>query len=294
MKYLYYPGCSLKGSGRPYEESFLQLLNHLQVPYEELTDWNCCGATAYMAIDETNAHALAARNLAMASQFFGDGTEEVHLLAPCNACFLVLLKAKKAMTARRPVGRIVANELVNVGLRYCDRVKIRHPLDLLVNDVGLERLKASVRKPLRNVKVACYYGCQVVRPYSPFDDQRNPQSMDRLLRAMGAQPVDWSMKVRCCGGTLTGTVEEAGQRLSYFVLKEARRKGAEVVATACPLCQFNLECYQRKMEERWGGEIGIPVLYFTQLMGQAFGIENERLWIDRMFVQPTHSWAGAV
>jgi heterodisulfide reductase subunit B len=123
-------------------------------------------------------------------------------------------------------------------------VRIRHPLDVLVNDIGLEKVNNAVTRPLTGLKVACYYGCAIVRPYATFDDQWNPTSMDRLVEALGGTPIDWTLKTRCCGGTLTGTIREAGLRLGQLLLREARRKGADILITTCPLCQFDLECFQ--------------------------------------------------
>jgi heterodisulfide reductase subunit B2 len=283
MVYLYYPGCSLKGSGRPYEESMLAVFSRLGVEMPELPEWNCCGATAYMAVDETKAFALAARNLALAE--LRNGSTEVHMVAPCSACYLAHLKVQSYMKRYPEVGRIVEEALKEAGLDYRGHVRVRHPLDVLVNDVGLERIEKAVVKPLDGLKVACYYGCQVVRPFSTFDDQRNPMSMDRLLKAAGAEVIDWSLKERCCGGTLTGTIEEAGLRLSFILLKEARKRGAEMVVTACPLCQFNLECYQGRMASQFREEVDVPVAYFTQLLGAAMGIADKDLGIQRMMMQ---------
>lgn len=284
MKYLYYPGCSLKGSGRPYEESLLSILDRLGVAVVELAHWNCCGATAYMSVDEVQAFALAARNLCLAEECGGPG--DVHLIAPCNACYLVLSKAQVYIRQYARIGQVVAEALRAAGLEYHGRIKVRHPLDVLWNDVGVERIKKAVTQPLQGRKIACYYGCQVVRPYATFDNQQNPMVMDHLLRAAGAQTVDWSLKERCCGGTLTGTMEEAGLRLSYILLKEARARGAQVVATACPLCQFNLECYQDRMQSRFGDGIKMPVAYFTQLLGMAMGIPAGKLGLDRLLAPP--------
>lgn len=284
MKYLYYPGCSLKGSGRPYEESLLEVFRKMELLTTELPDWNCCGATAYMAIDKNNAFALAARNLALAEQ--SNSTKAVQVIAPCNACYLVLLKAQMAVRGRTETGVAITNGLKQVGLEYTGKAEVRHPLDVFTNDVGLDKLKALSSRPLKGVKVACYYGCQVVRPYATFDNQQNPMTMDNILRAMGAETVDWPLKAQCCGGTLTGTIEEAGQRMSYIILKEARRRGADVVATACPLCQFNLECYQKQMSATFKDPVSLPVMYFSQLMGQAMGIDDKKLGINRLLVQP--------
>jgi heterodisulfide reductase subunit B len=284
MKYLYYPGCALKSSGRPYEESLCAILDHLDVSLEEINDWNCCGATAYMAIDEMKAFALAARNLVKAEQQL-DGTVS-DLIAPCAACYMVLTKAQYNIEKNPEVGKRVKEWLKMADLDYTGKIKIRHALDVIVNDIGVERIRQAVKKPLKGLKVVSYYGCQVVRPFVKFDDPRDPVSMDRIVEALGATAVDWPLKTRCCGGNLTSTVPEVGLRLNFHLLKEAQRRGADIMITACPLCQFNLECYRKEMETAYGLKLDIPVLYFTQLMGMAFGLPEQKLGVQRSFIPP--------
>ena len=282
MNYLYFPGCSLKSTGRAYEESLLAVMSALDISLRELDDWNCCGATSYMSIDEMKAFALAARNLALAESSVNGG--DAQLMAPCAACFLVLSKTQHVMEENPDIDRQITSALRAAKLEYTGRVQVRHPLDVLVNDYGLEAITARVKKPLKGMKVACYYGCQIVRPYHTFDDQFNPTAMDRILQAMGAETIDWPLKTRCCGGSLTGTIEEVGLRLNYILLREAQRRGADVIATACPLCQFNLECYQDKIGKQNHDRIVLPVAYFTQLMGLALGLPAGKLGLQRLFV----------
>lgn len=283
MRYLYYPGCSLHSTGRAYEESFVAVMRALDVEMRELDDWNCCGATAYMAIDQGQAVALAARNLALAEQQSGDGAAP-QLIAPCAACYLVLSKARRYLDEYSELGDRVRDGLRSAGLGYTGRVVVRHPLDVLINDVGLDAIRERVRHPLAGLPVACYYGCQVVRPYATFDDQHNPMSMDRLLRAAGATTLDWPLKTRCCGGSLTGTIVDVGLRLNHIILREAHRRGAAAIATACPLCQFNLECLQDKIRARYADAAAVPTAYFTQLLGVALGLPGDVLGLKRLFV----------
>lgn len=285
MKYLYYPGCSLKGTSRGYEESILAVFQKLRLPLQELENWNCCGATAYMAIDEVKALALAARNLALAEE--AAGSEPISLVAPCNACYLVLSKAQRRMEEFEDIGHLISHAMGEAGLHYEGHVHVRHPLDVLVNDIGIDNIKREAVKPLNGLKVACYYGCQVVRPYATFDNQHNPQTMHDLLTAVGAEPIDWPLGTRCCGGSLTGTIEKAGLRLCYILLREAKARGADVIATCCPLCQFNLECYQPQITSMFGSEVDIPVTYFSQLLGKAMGIDARTLGLNRLFVPLT-------
>ena len=246
---------------------------------EELEDWNCCGATAYMAIDEGKACVLAARNLALAER-----AGHPQLLAPCAACYLVLNKTKHYFHDFPAMRTTVDRALAAVGLEYKGDTQVRHPLDILLNDIGLEAIKQKVRRPLKGLKVAPYYGCQLVRPYSTFDDQYNPTAMDRLLEAMGASVVRYPLKTKCCGGSLTGTVPEAGIRMVYILHNEARKRGADCLATVCPLCQFNLDAYHGQVASTYG-PVSIPTVYFTQLMGMAFGLPENDLALGRAAIR---------
>lgn len=284
MSYLYYPGCccALKATGRAYEESLLAVARRVGLSLPELPDWNCCGATMYMAVDETRSWGLSLRNLALAERHSGNGS--VDLVTPCAACYVVMKKAQKAFADGGTVGEALAGALADAGLSYRGQVRVRHPLDVLVNDVGLARIRDAVTKPLSGLRVVSYYGCLLTRPFVTFDDPANPQSLDRLVEALGAEPVDWPLKTRCCGGSLTGTVEEVGLRLAYILLKEAQRRNADVVITACPFCECNLECFQRKVRKEYPELASLPAVFFTQLMGVAFGLEPKDLGLQRLLV----------
>jgi heterodisulfide reductase subunit B len=285
MKYLSYPGCSLRSTGRAYEESIVAVFKALDIQYEELEYWNCCGATSYVSIDETDAFALAARNLALAELQSVEGT--INLIAPCSACYLVLSKTERYLEDYPDVSANVNAKLEKAGLRYSGRVNVRHPLDVLVNDFGLENITKLVKFPLKGLKVASYYGCQVVRPFAKFDHTHYPETMDRLVQALGADPVDWPLKTRCCGGSLTGTTQEAGLRLNRLLLKEGQKRGADIMLTCCPLCQHNLECYQERINRMYKEEIDLPVAYFTQLIGVALGLSEKELGMQRLFKKPS-------
>jgi len=274
MKYSYYPGCSLKGLGRAYEESLLAVFKALGVEVAELDDWNCCGATAYMSVDETKAAALAGRNLALAEKQEGD------LMTPCAACYLVLTKTQRRMREYPAVRREVCKALTKAGLPFSDRVKVRHPLDILVNDIGVETIAKHVKKPLHGLKVAPYYGCQIVRPYADFDSQTDPQTMDKLLKAIGAEVVNYPLKTKCCGGSLTGTLPDVGVSLVHALLREARRRGADVISTVCPLCQFNLDCFQDRVSKKYE-KANMPIVYLTQLIGLALGLSDKEIALKR-------------
>ncbi|MGO9432807.1 MAG: CoB--CoM heterodisulfide reductase iron-sulfur subunit B family protein [Terracidiphilus sp.] len=276
MKYAYYPGCSLKGTGCAYEESLLAVFRTLGIKLEELNDWNCCGATTYMSYDELQSYGLAARNLSLAKQTGND------LMAPCAACYLVLNKTQYYVRDYPWIGQIVEHALEAIHLPTDISAKVRHPLDILLNDVGLDAVRAKVIRPLHGLKVAPYYGCQMVRPYALFDNQRNPTSMDRLLEACGAEIVNYPVKTQCCGGSQKGTLPEIGLDLIRHLLAEAQRNGAEVISTLCPLCQFNLEAFQEQASN--AHQFHFPVLYFTQLLALAFGITLNEAGLQRSFI----------
>jgi heterodisulfide reductase subunit B2 len=281
MKYAYYPGCSLRGTGRAYEESLLAVFRILEIEYEEIEDWNCCGATTYLSVDELTSYALAARNLALAARKYTE------IIAPCAACYLVLNKTQHYIREYPNIKLVVTRALNAIDLTYRDYIRVRHPLDVLLNDIGVAKIREKVKTPLKGLKVAPYYGCQIVRPYSTFDDQRDPTSMDRLLEACGAKIVHYPLKTRCCGGSQKGTLPEVGLDLIHYLLSEACRNGADVISTACPLCQFNLDAFQEESGDRHH-PISIPVVYFTQLLALALGAPVHEIGLHRGLVPISH------
>lgn len=285
--YAYYPGCTMKGNARHYEESILPVFAKVGLPLEELDDWNCCGATAYFSVDETMAAAICGRNLSLAERIGKD------LIAPCAGCFLTLKKSNAFLASGEPKAAKILTDLKNAGCEYQGTVKIRHPLDVLVKDIGPKALRAQVLRPLAGLKVACYYGCQLVRPYTDLDDPDYPTMLDVLMEVAGATAVDFTAKTRCCGGSLTGTIEEVGLRLNYIILKEAKRKGADCIVTICPLCQFNLEVTQGKIVRQYGDDVTIPIFYFSQVLGLALGISRADLGFSRSIIPLKRFWAKA-
>jgi len=282
--YVYYPGCSLKGNSKHYEESILPVFRELGLPLEELEDWNCCGATAYFSVDDLMATAICGRNLSLAEK------KQKNIIAPCAGCYLTLKKANKVLQGNSDKARKIHQALEKAGCPYQGRIEVKHPLEVLIEDIGLDRIKERVRYRLTGLNVACYYGCQLVRPYTDFDDPDYPTKLDQLMAAIGAEPVPYSAKTRCCGGSLTGTIEEVGKRLNFILLKEAKRRGADAIVTLCPLCQFNLEILQDKMLKDYGEDVTMPVLYFSQLMGLAFGLAREDLGFNRSIVDLKPVW----
>jgi heterodisulfide reductase subunit B len=274
--YGYFPGCSLKGTGVAYEESLLTLFRLLDLPLQELDDWNCCGATSYMSIDETSAFALSGRNLALARNA---GCRD--LIAPCSACYLVLRKTQDYAERYPRIAAGIESLAVNGGVKSLGRIHVRHPLEVLFSDVGPARIKEKTVRRWRGGRVACYYGCQMVRPYGEVDRDHDPTRMDELLAAAGVPTVDYALKTKCCGGSLTGTIHDVGVRLNYILLKEALRKGAEALVTVCPLCQYNLDAYQAEIRGSTAERIDMPILYFTQILGWALGGDHDKLGFRR-------------
>jgi heterodisulfide reductase subunit B len=274
--YGYFPGCSLRATGVAYEESLLTLFRLLDLPLEELRDWNCCGATSYMSIDEESAFQLSARNLALAHK-----AECRDLLAPCSACYLVLRKTQDYVMRYPAIGRHVKESLAAANLPALDGVRVRHPLEVLYTDVGVERIRSRVVRKWSGGRVACYYGCQIVRPFEEVDRAHNPTRMDELLGAIGAPTVEYPLKTACCGGALTGTMHPIGVRMNYILLKEAVRKGAQAIVTVCPLCQYNLDAYQSEIRGKTSTPVDMPILYFTQVLGWALGADAESLGLKR-------------
>ena len=293
MDYLYYPGCSIKESGIAYEESLTAIMDVLNTPLQELEDWNCCGATTCISVESDEAIALASRNLALAEkQSNSKGT--VDLVTPCNACYLTLMRATHYLSERQDIAGKVLPALDKQGLHCDNRVRIRHPLDVLVNDVGVKAISDHVRRKLTGLKVACYYGCQMVRPYATFDDPHHPTSMDQVMKALGAQTIDWSLKTKCCGAALGSLLPDIGEQLCHDILREAEKRGAEVVVTGCPLCHFNLESNQSAIRKRHPDFKTIPVAYFSQIMGLGFDLPPKTLGIQRLFIPlPASLTAGA-
>ena len=279
MEYAYYPGCSLEHTGKPYDMSIREVFKELGVGLRDIEDWNCCGATMYMSVDKIVGFAVSARNLALAQNMGCD------ICAPCSSCYTTLRKTNRHMTWNVHSRKVINEALKAANLTYESMVNVRHPLDILVNDVGIEKIVAGCKYDLDGLRVAPYYGCMIVRPVYDFDDMDDPQTMDRLLNALGAEAVDYPDKVRCCGGMLMTTYEEIALNLNNHLLTCAEDNRAEIIATTCPLCQMNLESYQSQINKRYNLNHNMPIVYFSQLVGLALGIEPKKLGLDMMLVE---------
>ena len=283
-KYLLYPGCSMERSSRPYLDSTMAIRQDLGLEFEEVDDWNCCGATEYWSVARVPAYALVGRNLALASKQV-DGTKT--LVAGCSACYLNLAKTDSYMGEDAKLKGSVNEALAAGGLSYePGSVEVRHLLDILYNDVGLESIRDKVVRPLKGLRVAPYYGCMIVRPdpEGRFDDPEYPQAMDKLLKALGAEVVDYPLKTHCCGGHMTQISESTAYELIHRLIYAADQYRADIMVTLCPMCQMNLDAFQGDVNRHFNTKYHMPVLYFTQLIGLALGHKPEELGIGKEFV----------
>jgi len=271
MKYLYYPGCSLEASASEYDRSSRAFLTAMGAEIKELADWNCCGASAAEAQSRLLALALPARNLAIAEKM-GVARD---LLVPCSACYLNLRKVTEKIR-REPDLLAELNTVLSAdGLQLSGGVRVRHLLDVVATDLGAQALRARVSRPLKGLTIAPYYGCQCLRPYKVFDDPEAPQSMSPLIEAAGAAVHPWQMGARCCSASLMTAKPEVGVVLVADILTAAR--GADAIATVCPMCQMNLEAFQAKASRFAGENLAISVLYLPQLLGLAMGLGESEL-----------------
>jgi len=241
----------------------------------------------YMSVKKIVGYAISARNLALAQRM------GMTVCAPCSSCYTILRKTNRHIDWD-PKERAKINEaLAAAGLSYEKTVDVRHPLDILVHDVGVDEVARRVTRPLGGLRVAPYYGCQIVRPHGYFDDVDNPITMDQLFEALGAQVVHFPAKVRCCGGMLMTTDDVVALKLNRGLLQAAVDNDAELVATACPLCQMNLEAYQGRVNKAFGTDFHLPVVYFSHLVGVALGLSPAELGMDQFLIPPATLTARA-
>jgi heterodisulfide reductase subunit B len=278
--YTYFPGCSCssEGGARAYDWSIRAVAKALDIELEELPDWNCCGSTPSGSVDELGAFCLAARDLALAGKTGRD------MVTPCSACYVIFCRTNEYLKEYPGLKAKVDQALEAGGLRYDRMVKVRHMLDIVVNDIGYDAIKAKVKKPLAGLKVAPYYGCQVVRPGFGFDHPEKPQSLEKLIASLGGEPTPFPLKTRCCGGSLIISEEDIALDLTRKLLESAASNGAECLVTVCPLCQTNLDAYQSRVNKKFKADYKLPVLFFTQLMGIAFGLDEKALGIKNSIV----------
>jgi heterodisulfide reductase subunit B len=276
-KYAYFPGCSLHAIAIDYGESTLEVAKTLGVQLQEIPNWICCGATPAHATNDLLSVAMPVRNLIDAKKISNE------LVVCCAACYSRFKFANKYIKERPELKKDVEDIL---GEEYSGDVKVRHFLDILINDVGLDRIKELIKNDLKGLKVVSYYGCLLIRPpkVTEFDDPENPVLLDNLIGVLGGEIIDWPYKNECCGASFSLTKQDIVLKLAGDILKFAKDKGAECIAVVCPFCQANLDMREGDISKRLKVNIDIPVLYFTQLLGLALGIEPQRLDIGKQMV----------
>ena len=275
MNFGYYPGCSLHGTSDDYQQSLKACFSALGVSLTELDDWICCGATAAHTLNRKLSIALPARNLALAAR---QGCDE--LVAPCSMCLMQLKKAQRAMAQ----DATLAEEMAAIVEAKPGATRVLNLIDVFER-VGLETIKTAVKSPLKDLKVACYYGCLLTRPPEvvEFDDCEQPESMEKVVEALGATAVAWNYKTECCGAGMTMASEETVLELSHKILADAAAHGAQCVAVACPMCHVNLDMKQAAIEARYGTKYGMTIYYLCDLVGLALGLTPRALGINRHF-----------
>lgn len=280
MNFAYFPGCSLGGLAKEYDISNRAVLGKLGVELPEVEDWSCCGATATPSYSRLLSVILPARNLALAEKM------DRSIVAPCAACFNRLATVNITLKADERM-RKEANEILGTfNLQYQGKVEVKHLLDFYLNGIGKEAISKQTTKRLKRLRAAPYYGCLIVRPkaINTFDTTSNPTSLNRLLEATGAVCPDWLSRTKCCGASLIITKEDIALKLTNNILLDAERVGANCIVTACPFCHFNLDARQGDIKTPLKEEM--PILYFTQLLGLALGIDWKDLGLDKNLVSP--------
>lgn len=279
MRATYFPGCTLNTTGKGFDNAMRASAAAVGLELIELPDWNCCGATFPLIID--NVLELAAGgHILVAAQAQGR-----ILTTACTTCYNVL-KRTNEFIRKHPDERDRLNTFIEAD--YQGEVNVKDILHLLRDDIGFEAIHSHVQKPLQGLKVACYYGCMVLRPPAEvaYDDPDHPTSLDDLMTALGATPVDFPHKNECCGAYLAVKAPDVTRDMVYTILRSAQAVGAEAVATNCPLCQFNLDKQQAEMRKIHAGYQPIPVFYFSQLMGLALGLDASDYGWERHYIDP--------
>jgi heterodisulfide reductase subunit B len=278
----YYPGCSLHATAKEYDMSMRAVCKTININLEEVEDWNCCGATPAHTTSEELGIALPYSNLVNASK-----QNLSSLVAPCAACYNRLkvadYRVKNSEKVKQSMDYLTAGASEN-------NVKVLNIIEFFRDVYGFEKLKELVKNPLTDLKVACYYGCLLVRPADiiKFDDPEDPTSMDELIQVLGGTTVDWSHKTECCGGSHAIPKTDIVLELCRKILKAAELAGAECIAVACPLCQANLDMRQTQINKQFNTKFNIPVLYITELIGLALGINYTNLGLNSHFTSTSN------
>ena len=273
MKYIYYPGCSLERNASAYHDSTMAIAKPLGMEYQEVDDWNCCGAVEFIAVDKMQAYALTARNLALAE------SHNLDIITPCKCCYGSLKKAMHLLKENGSLREKINRTLGEQGLAYEGKNGVRHILQVFYHDVGADAIKKMVTDPFEGLKIAAHYGCHALRPSNimEFDDPAQPQIFDRLVEVTGATSVDWPLKTQCCGNPLWGKNDAMSKALAEQKLIDAKQAGAEYLCVACTYCQIQFDTVQNEMLREKGQELLLPSILYPQLLGLSMGIDPEKL-----------------
>jgi heterodisulfide reductase subunit B2 len=279
MKYAYFPGCSAESTARDLHQSTLAVASALGIALVEPEGWTCCGTTMAHQVDHDLSISLAAANLAKAQDM---GLE---MVVSCASCYNRMKIANHEIAGNPKTRKTVSAAL---GRDYDGSVKVRHFIEIVLEDIGRDKFKKALIRSLQGLKVASYYGCLLVRPpeITGFDDPENPVFMDRLIDAMGGVGLDWPHKVECCGGSLTLTRSDLVVKLSETIIAMAKDAGAQCIAVACPMCQINLDMRQDDILKITGKRYNMPIIYITQLMGLCLGISENALGLSKLIISP--------
>lgn len=277
MKYSYYPGCSLHSSAKEFDLSTKVVMKELGIELEELQDWSCCGGSIAGGVDHNIGMALAARNVVLAQN------QNQDLLAACSGCYNKSAKAAQALENEQERAKITSI-LTDMGMSVSNqKIKVRNVVDVLANDLDIS---SRIKKPLKGLKVACYYGCLLTRPadITGWDSPVFPMSLDKLAQKCGAEVVDFRSKTKCCGGPILIPQEKVAFEMTKQLLDEAKSLDADCIILACPLCANNLELRQPDIENYYNVNYNLPILYITELIGLALGIKPRKLGLDKHLV----------
>ncbi|HRN16545.1 MAG TPA: CoB--CoM heterodisulfide reductase iron-sulfur subunit B family protein [Xylanibacter oryzae] len=277
MKLGFYPGCSLNGTAREYNESVKALAPVFGIELIDIDDWNCCGASAAHAVNRDLSLALPARTLALAEK---QGFDEI--VVPCAACFNRLAVAQYELNKDEMLKKSVEK---SIDMTFKNDIKILNVVQFIEKYIK-DKIAEKVSHKFEH-QVACYYGCLLVRPNKiiDFDRVEDPTSLDELMQLIGATPIDWGFKTECCGASLSIARTDLVAKLSGNIVKDAADRGAEAIIVACPMCQSNLDMRRPQIDKYVGKEISTPVIYITQAIGLAVGIAPEKLGLQRHFVK---------
>ncbi|MEJ2024596.1 MAG: CoB--CoM heterodisulfide reductase iron-sulfur subunit B family protein, partial [Deltaproteobacteria bacterium] len=272
MNYYLYGGCSLEGTGANFLLSLKPACDALGMEFEEIEDWNCCGASvSYAGASDLAIKVLNARNLALAEK-----KANYDIVAPCSSCYIQMIKVNHEIKEDPALLKEVNECLAEGDLHYKGDIKVRHIQDVLYHDVGVDKIRERVTKPLNGLKIAGYVGCQSVRPYGEYDSTVKPVVQDRLLEALGAEAVPFPKKMLCCGSGIFLPEMDYCLELVKNILEDALNHGAKMVSTVCPMCAMNLEMYQERINKKYGTQLDVPIVYLTQLMAAAFGMDLKK------------------